>query len=219
MGAPGAGKGTQARLVAEKYGVPQISTGEIFRDHLRRDTEIGQQVRPFLASGQLAPDDLTCSIVDRRLTEADCRNGYILDGFPRSLEQAQRLQARCEQRGERLNCVINLAVPDDVIVERLTARRICPECGIIYSLIFSPPSDPRFCDHHENRVGLIQRDDDTEVTVRKRLDVHHQVTQPILDFYTGTKQLHTVEGDACSPSDVFTKIESILRAQGVPKPR
>jgi adenylate kinase len=215
LGAPGAGKGTQARLLAKAYAVPQISTGEMFRDHLRRGTSIGQQVRPLLAAGQLAPDDLTCQMVRARLAEADCDSGYILDGFPRSLVQAECLDAMLGDRQETLDMVLNLAVPDGVIVERLTARRMCPECGTIYSLIHNPPADPRYCDQHETPVELVQREDDTEATVRKRLAVYHKVTQPILDYYQARNLLQTVEGDGLPPEKIFDKIESILSAQGV----
>lgn len=219
MGAPGAGKGTQARLISTAYRAPQVSTGEIYRDHLRRNTEVGQRVRPFLAAGQLAPDDLTCSLVEDRLDSPDCAHGYILDGFPRSLEQAECLQELCKRRGESLNGVLNLAVPDEVIVERITARRTCPECGTIYSLIFNPPKDPRYCDRHDERVELVQREDDTEATVRKRLEVYHEVTQPMLDFYQHARLLMTVDGNGATPDGVFAKIESLLRAQGVSRPR
>lgn len=219
MGAPGAGKGTQARLISTAYQAPQVSTGEIYRDHLRRNTEVGQRVRPFLAAGQLAPDDLTCALVEERLDAPDCEHGYILDGFPRSLEQAECLRDVCERRGEALDCVLNLAVPDEVIVGRITARRMCPECGTIYSLIFNPPRDPRYCDRHTESVELIQREDDTESTVRKRLDVYHEVTQPMLDFYRRADLLLTVEGNGATPAGVFEKIESLLRAQGVSRPR
>lgn len=219
LGAPGAGKGTQARLISTAYRVPQVSTGEIYREHLRRNTDIGQQVRPYLAVGQLAPDDVTCRIVAERLTEPDCQEGYILDGFPRSLLQAECLDAMCAQRGESLDCVLNLSVPDDVIVERITARRMCPACGTIYSLIFNPPPDPRYCARHDVPVELVQREDDTEATVRRRLDVYHEVTQPMLNHYRHLELLQTVEGDGAPPEQVFGKIESLLRAQGVSRPQ
>lgn len=219
IGAPGAGKGTQARLISKAYHAPQVSTGEIFRDHLRRDTAIGRKVRPYLAAGQLAPDDLTCRLVAERLEGPDCADGYVLDGFPRSLEQAEGLLELCTRRGEALNGVFDLDVPDDVIVERITARRSCPKCGIIYSLVFNPPKDPRYCDQHPEPVELLQREDDTAATVRKRLEVYHAVTRPILDYYRVAGILQTVEADGCSPDQVFRKIESLLAAQGVPRPR
>ena len=182
------------------------------------NTEVGQRVRPFLAAGLLAPDDLTCELVAARLDGRDCSAGYILDGFPRSLEQAERFHDICEHRGETLDCVLNLAVPDDVIVRRITARRSCPECGTIYSLIFNPPKDPRYCDLHTEPAELVQREDDTEATVRNRLKVYHQVTKPMLAYYERASLLQAVEGDGLSPDRVFEKIESLLRAQGVSRP-
>ncbi|MBI4557260.1 MAG: adenylate kinase [Candidatus Hydrogenedentes bacterium] len=216
LGAPGAGKGTQAKRIAELHGIPHISTGDIFRAHLERGTDLGQQVKPFLDAGHLVPDDLVCRIVVHRVREADCVNGYVLDGFPRSLPQAQALQRELNVEGAVLDVAINLAVPDDELVERLAARRSCPKCGRIYNLRFEPPRRNGYCDFEgEEDVALVQRPDDQESTVRERLVVYHRTTEPLLAFYRDTGLLRQVSGSGKSPEEVSAQIEEIFCALGV----
>jgi len=212
LGAPGAGKGTQAKRMAEKYGLPHISTGDIFRAHLREGTPLGQQVKGYLDSGKLVPDELTCAIVADRTAQDDAKNGYILDGFPRSLPQAEEFQRLLEERGEKINLAINIDVTDDEIVDRLTARRSCPKCGAIYNLKFKPPKNDNVCDLDGEQ--LIQRQDDKEDTVKERLNVYHETTEPIIEYYDRRGVLKTVEGTGSTPDDVFKKVEEIVSAAG-----
>jgi adenylate kinase len=212
LGAPGAGKGTQAKQMAEKYGMPHISTGDIFRAHLREGTPLGLQVKNYLNSGQLVPDELTCAIVADRTAQPDCKNGYILDGFPRSLPQAEEFQRLLAERGEQVDLAINIDVIDAEIVDRLTARRSCPKCGAVYNLKFKQPKKENACDL--DGETLIQRQDDKEATVRDRLDVYHETTEPIIDYYGRQGVLKTVPGTNSTPDAVFQKVEEIVSAAG-----
>ena len=212
LGAPGAGKGTQAKQLAEKHGLPHISTGDIFRAHLREGTALGLQVKGYLDSGRLVPDQLTCAIVADRTAQADCKNGYILDGFPRSLPQAEEFQRLLTDRGEKVDLAINIDVTNGEIVCRLTARRSCPKCGAIYNLKFKPPKKNNTCDL--DGEALIQRQDDKENTVRDRLEVYHETTEPIIDYYGRQGVLKTVQGAGSTPDAVFTKVEEIVSAAG-----
>lgn len=212
LGAPGAGKGTQARRLASRRRLPHISTGDIFRRHLTEDTAFSRKIRPYMESGALVPDELTCAIVEERLAGLDCDSGYVLDGFPRSLAQAETLDLLLEKRGERLDAAICLVVPDDEIVARLSARRTCPVCGTIYNLKFDPPKgDPARCARNGCAGVLVQRPDDNEETIRQRLVVYHQMTEPIEAFYQERGLLKPVPGDI-APDDVSAKIEEILCA-------
>lgn len=211
MGAPGAGKGTQAMRISESRRIPHISTGDIFRHHIESKTEIGLEVERFLQDGHLAPDVLALEVVAQRLAKDDCRPGYVLDGFPRSKEQAKGFEDMLETRGESLTCVLNLKADDDEIIARLSARRMCPECGAIYNLKFNPPKvDSRCNNAFCNGAGLIHREDDYVDTIRERLRVYHSVTEPILDFYRKSGLLHTVEGTGSTPDQIFAKIESLI---------
>jgi adenylate kinase len=214
LGGPGAGKGTQAKRMAEAYGLPHISTGDIFRAHLRQGTPVGLQVKQYLDSGQLVPDALTCQIVADRLGQADCARGYILDGFPRSLPQAEMLHGLLEGRGEVLTVAINVDVTDEEIVDRLSGRRSCPKCGAIYNLKFSRPKREGLCDVCAE-TALIQREDDKESTIRERLRVYHETTEPIIGYYEKQGILKTVSGTGASPDQVFATIETILSAPGM----
>lgn len=216
LGAPGAGKGTQAKRVAETRGVPHISTGDIFRDHLRRNTALGAQVRQYLDSGQLAPDRLVCEVVAQRLAEADCAEGYVLDGFPRSVPQAEALGKWLDERAEGLSVTINLDVPDEEIIGRLTARRHCPKCGAIYNLKFSPPRRGVLCDEDAD-TALVQRQDDKEETIRERLRIYHETTEPLLTYYRESGLLHSIPAQGLSPDEVFGSIEKVISALGVTK--
>jgi len=210
LGAPGAGKGTQAKQMAEKLGLPHISTGDIFRAHLREGTPLGLQVKSYLDSGRLVPDQLTCAIVADRTAQADCKNGYILDGFPRSLPQAEEFQRLLSDRGENVDLAINIDVTNAEIVDRLTARRSCPKCGAIYNLKFKPPKKNNTCDL--DGETLIQRQDDQEKTVRDRLKVYHETTEPIIDYYDRQGVLKTVPGTGSTPDAVFKKVEELVSA-------
>ena len=205
LGVPGAGKGTQAVRIAEEFGLPHISTGDIFRKHLKEGTELGQKVQGYLNSGALVPDDLTCEIVASRLAEEDCGNGYILDGFPRSLPQAAMLKDYLAQRGGQIDVAIDIAVPDEEIVDRLTARRSDPETGAIYNLKFKPPPP-------EVAGRCIQREDDKPETVKQRLEVYHETTEPIIEYYHTEGVLKSVSGANAGPDAIYAKVEEILKA-------
>ncbi len=212
LGAPGAGKGTQARRLAASRGIPHVSTGDIFRSHLGEDTDFARKIKPFMETGALVPDELTCSIVEKRLADPDCRAGYILDGFPRSQPQAEALECMLVDRGERVDVAIDLEVPDEEIVARLSARRTCAVCGTIYNLKFNPPKGGgKYCERDGCTGELVRRPDDNEETIRQRLAVYHQMTRPILEFYRSRGLLRSVQGDL-APDAVFAKVEDILCA-------
>ncbi|HOT52323.1 MAG TPA: adenylate kinase, partial [Candidatus Hydrogenedentes bacterium] len=181
LGGPGAGKGTQAKRMSEAYKLPHISTGDIFRANLREGTPLGLEAKKYMDAGKLVPDQLTCEIVADRIAQGDCAGGYLLDGFPRSLPQAETFQQLLSSRGETLDLAINVDVNDDVIVARLSARRSCPKCGAIYNLQFGPPKKEGVCD--VDGEALIQRQDDQEATIRERLRVYHETTEPIIAYY------------------------------------
>ncbi len=204
LGAPGAGKGTQAIRLAESMSVPHISTGDIFRKHLREGTDLGKQVQSYLDSGGLVPDELTCGIVASRLAEPDCEKGYILDGFPRSLPQAEALKKMLGERGDQIDLAIDIDVPDEEIVERLSARRSDPETGAVYNLKFSPPP-PELADK------LIQREDDKPETITQRLRVYHETTEPIIGYYRNEGILKSVPGSNATPDQVYEAIEALLQ--------
>lgn len=219
MGAPGAGKGTQATRITQRWNVPHISTGEIFRHHIENGTALGAMVHPFLNEGHLAPDDLAVKVVAQRLTEPDCAQGYVLDGFPRSVGQALQFEEMVKQRAEAIDCVINIIVDGDEIVERLSARRSCPKCGAIYNQKFNPPVVAGVCDNPVCAgAALIHREDDYAETIRERLHVYHTVTEPILEHYRAAGVLHDVEGQSSTPDQIFVKIESLI-ADSLAAPR
>lgn len=214
LGAPGAGKGTQAKRIAERLDVPHISTGDIFRRHLKEGTELGKQVQGYLDSGGLVPDDVTCAIVADRLAQEDCAKGYILDGFPRSQAQAHALKDMLEKQGRRIDLVVDLAVPDEEIVERLSARRSCPKCGAVYNLKYSPPKGaPNRCDTPGCGEELVQRVDDKPETVRERLRVYRETTEPLVAYYREEGLLKRVDCAGLKPDEVFERIE-LLVAEG-----
>lgn len=203
LGAPGAGKGTQAVRMAQELGIPHISTGDIFRKNLREGTELGKQVQGYLNSGALVPDALTCDIVADRLQEADCADGYILDGFPRSVPQAEMLTNFLGTRGEKIDVAINIDVPDTEIIERLSARRSDPDTGSVYNLKFNPPP-PEIADK------LIQRDDDKPETVKSRLETYHETTEPIISYYAEQGVLTNIPGDNAGPDEIYRRIMEAL---------
>lgn len=211
LGAPGAGKGTQAQRIAAAHGLPHISTGDIFRARRGDGTELGRRIQKLLDAGQLVPDEITCEIVAQRLSEADCADGYILDGFPRSVPQAEALEQLLSAVGQRLTAAIEIEVPDEEIVGRLTARRMCERCGAIHNLKFDPPAgDGTVCDREGCGGALVQRADDREETIRERLRVYHEITKPLRGFYGERGQLYSVEGANAAPDVVYGKIESVL---------
>ena len=192
LGAPGAGKGTQAKRIAEKYAVPHISTGDIFRANIKNNTELGKKAKTYMDQGLLVPDELVVDLVVDRLAQDDAKNGYVLDGFPRTIPQAEALDAALAKRGEKMDYAIDVDVPDAAIVERMSGRRSCGQCGASYHVAFNPPKTENVCDACGG--ALIQRDDDKPETVQKRLSVYHEQTQPLIDYYTGQGIIKEVDG-------------------------
>ena len=192
LGAPGAGKGTQAKRLAEKYRIPHISTGDIFRSNIKNGTELGKKVKGFLDSGALVPDELTVDLVMDRIGQEDCRNGYILDGFPRTIRQAEKLTEALQGKGGEIDWAVNVEVPDEAIVERMSGRRMCPSCGASYHVVNIPPKKEGVCD--QCGAQLTTRPDDEPETVRKRLEVYHQQTQPLIDYYKEKGRVLDVDG-------------------------
>lgn len=207
LGAPGAGKGTQAQMIAEKFGIPHISTGDIFRANIKNGTELGKKAKAFMDAGQLVPDELTVELLLDRVKAEDCAKGYILDGFPRTIPQAQVLTDTLARTGENIDFAINVDVPDENIVLRMSGRRSCPKCGASYHVSFIPPRQEGICDVCGS--ALIQRADDKPETVQNRLTVYHEQTQPLIDFYEKKGVLHTVDGTK-DMKEVFDAISAIL---------
>ena len=207
LGAPGAGKGTQAKMIADKYGVPHVSTGDIFRANIKNGTELGMEAKKYMDQGLLVPDELTVKILLDRVSQPDCKNGYVLDGFPRTIPQAEVLDKALAELGESIDYAIDVDVPDENIVKRMSGRRACVSCGATYHVVHVPPKKEGICD----RCGseLILRDDDKPETVKNRLDVYHKQTQPLIDFYTKKGVLKTVDGTV-DMQDVFKAIGAIL---------
>jgi len=192
LGAPGAGKGTQAVNLAKTHNVPHISTGDIFRSNIKNGTELGKKAKEYIDKGLLVPDEITIGIVKDRLTEPDCQKGFILDGFPRTIEQAEKLDAMLEEMGVKLDKVLNIHVPDDEIVKRMSGRRVCPKCGASYHKVYKPTAKENVCDNCE--ANVVQREDDKEEIVRKRLETYHKQTEPLIEYYTKKGNLVTVVG-------------------------
>lgn len=207
MGLPGAGKGTQAEKIQEKYGIPHISTGDMFRLAIKEGTALGKKAKAFMDEGQLVPDEVTTGIVEERLSKADCEKGFLLDGFPRTIPQAESLDEITTKLGKTIDHVIHVDVPQEKLVARLTGRRVCPTCGTTYHVENNPPKVEGVCD--KDGAKLEQRKDDTEETVQKRLDVNVAQTQPLLDFYQEKGVLFTVNGDQAIDA-VFAEIEAKL---------
>ena len=182
LGAPGAGKGTQAKKIAEKYHIPHISTGDIFRANIKNGTELGKKAKTYMDQGLLVPDELTVDLVIDRVGQDDCKDGYILDGFPRTIPQAECLDAALEKRGEKVDFAIDVEVPDENIVNRMSGRRACVGCGATYHIKYNPTKVDGVCDACGEK--LVLRDDDKPETVQKRLGVYHDQTQPLIDYYT-----------------------------------
>ena len=207
LGAPGAGKGTQAKQIADKYGVPHISTGDIFRANIKNGTELGKKAKEYMDQGLLVPDELTCDLVMDRIQQEDCKNGFILDGFPRTIPQAEALDAALGKINEKMDYAIDVDVPDENIVNRMSGRRACLNCGATYHLISIPPKVEGICDRCGSEIVL--REDDKPETVQKRLKVYHEQTQPLIEYYSGKGVLKEVDGTQ-PMDDVFAAIVKIL---------
>lgn len=208
MGPPGAGKGTQADLLINKLGILHISTGDMFRKALKEKTSLGLEAKKYMDAGELVPDNVTVGIVKERLAEPDCKKGFLLDGFPRTIPQADALENTIKELGTGLDKVINIAVDRDVLVQRLTGRRVCKECGATYHVMFNPPKAKDVCD--DCGGGLYQRSDDTVETVNNRLLVYEEQTAPLIDYYRKKDLLLEVNGD----QEVEQVTNDILRALG-----
>ena len=207
MGLPGAGKGTQAERIVEEYNIPHISTGDMFRAAMKEETPLGLEAKSYMDKGELVPDEVTIGIVRERLAKDDCQKGFLLDGFPRTVAQAEALEQLLAEMDRRLDYVINIEVNKDSLLERLTGRRICKDCGATYHLVFNPPAKEGVCD----RCGgeLYQRADDNVETVQTRLEVNIQQSQPLITFYEGKGYLRNLDGQ--QPIDkVFADIEELL---------
>ena len=207
LGAPGAGKGTQAKKIAAKYGIPHISTGDIFRANIKEGTELGKKAKTYMDQGLLVPDELVVDLVVDRLHQDDCKKGYVLDGFPRTIPQAESLDAALEKTGEKMEYAIDVNVPDENIINRMGGRRACVGCGATYHIVYNPTKVEGICDACGEK--LILRDDDKPETVQKRLGVYHEQTQPLIDYYTKAGILKEVDGTV-DMEDVFQNIVQIL---------
>jgi len=207
LGPPGAGKGTQAKSISNKYSIPHISTGDIFRKNISENTPLGVEAKSYMDKGQLVPDEVTINMVKDRLQQADCKNGYLLDGFPRTVAQAEALNSFLIGRDEQLDTALLIKVPNEFILERMTGRRVCPSCGASYHVKFNPPANGGKCDLCGSEV--IQRKDDTVETVKERLDVYEKETQPLIDFYDNKQLLSQVDGTKAI-NEVFRGICEIL---------
>jgi len=207
FGPPGAGKGTQASMIAQEYKIPHISTGDMLRAAVRKGTELGRLAKSYMEKGELVPDSVVIGIIGERIKEADASRGFILDGFPRTIPQAESLRNALEDEDLRLDIVLSVEVSDEEIVKRNTGRRICENCQAMYHIIYAPPTNMGYC----NRCGgrIYQRDDDTEDVIRKRLEVYHKQTEPLEEYYLKNRLLRRIDGLGMV-EDVFKRIKSHL---------
>jgi len=208
LGAPGAGKGTQAREVSKEFGIPQISTGDILRESVKKGTALGLAAKAKMEAGQLVPDEIVCGIVDERISEPDCAAGFILDGFPRTIPQAQFVDRALEAKGKGSPLVINIAVDQDLLMKRLTGRRTCSVCGEIYNIHFGPPKQEGLCDKDGGK--LLQRADDNENTIRQRLVAYENQTSPLIEYYRKKNLLHDVNGSR-DPEPIAKELIQFLK--------
>lgn len=207
LGAPGAGKGTQAKRIAEKYGIPHISTGDIFRANIKNGTELGKKAKTYMDQGALVPDELVVDLVVDRVAQEDAKNGYVLDGFPRTIPQAEALDAALAKINEKVDYAINVEVPDENIIDRMSGRRACVACGGTYHVKYNPTKAEGICDSCGGK--LILRDDDQPDTVKNRLQIYHEQTQPLIDYYSNQGIMKEVDGTV-DMNDVFHAIVEIL---------
>ena len=209
LGAPGAGKGTQAKKIAEKYQIPHVSTGDIFRSNIKEGTQLGRKAKEYMDQGALVPDELTIGMLMDRIQQEDCQNGYVLDGFPRTIPQAESLQKAITEMGQKIDFAINVDVPDENIINRMSGRRACISCGATYHIVYNPSKVAGICDVCGSE--LVLRDDDKPETVKKRLAVYHDQTRPLIDYYKEAGVLVNVDGTQ-ELNKVFSDITVILGA-------
>ena len=207
LGAPGAGKGTQAIKIADQYDIPHISTGDIFRANIKGGTELGQKAKSYIDKGELVPDEVTIGMLLDRIAQDDCKNGYVLDGFPRTIPQAESLTEALKSQGDQIDFALNIDVPDEAIIERMSGRRACPKCGATYHIVYAAPKTENICD--KCGTELIIRSDDKPETVKDRLNVYHQQTEPLIAYYKTAGVLREVDGTQELPK-VFEDVVAIL---------
>lgn len=207
LGAPGAGKGTQAIKIADKYDIPHISTGDIFRANIKGGTELGQKAKSYIDKGELVPDEVTIGMLLDRIAQDDCKNGYVLDGFPRTIPQAESLTEALKSQDDKIDFALNIDVPDEAIIERMSGRRACPKCGATYHIVYAAPKTENICD--KCGTELIIRSDDKPETVKDRLNVYHQQTEPLIAYYKAAGVLREVDGTQELPK-VFEDVVAIL---------
>ena len=208
LGAPGAGKGTQAKKIAAEYAIPHVSTGDIFRANIKEGTELGIKAKSYIDSGNLVPDEVTIAMHLDRIHQTDCKKGFVLDGFPRTIAQAVSLGEALDKLGEKIDYAVEVDVPDSAILNRMSGRRVCLSCGATYHIEFTPPTKENVCDSCEHE--LVIRDDDKPETVKKRLEVYHELTSPLVDYYDKHGILKKVDGTKL-PEEVFSDIIAMLR--------
>src|SRR5271167_2803309 len=213
LGPPGAGQGTQAQALVTRYGIPQISSGDLLRAVVREDSDLGREAAGYMDRGQLVPDEFVLKLIAERFRKQDAQRGFILDGFPRNLSQAEALAKRLDHAGLKLDKVVAVMLPDDEILQRITGRRTCKNCSAMYHMVFEPPAKPGVCDKCGGE--LYQRDDDSEDTVRERIKVYHAATQPLLDYYRRLGLLAEVDGVG-RPEEVEKRVLSSLKGIAVP---
>ncbi len=208
LGAPGVGKGTQGQMISQEYSIPQISTGDILRKEVKEETELGKKAKSFMESGALVPDNVIVDMMEKRIKEEDCKNGFILDGFPRTETQAEALDIMLKNNGLELDSVLLIDVSEDEIIERLTGRRVCLKCGAVYHIKYNPPKQDGVCDKCGSK--LIQRDDDKEDVVKNRLKIYNESTAPLIDYYSKTGKLVKIDGTG-DIKEIFNNIKTILK--------
>ena len=208
LGAPGAGKGTQAVNIAKEYNIPHISTGDIFRANIKNQTELGMKAKEYMDKGALVPDEITIGMLLSRIADKDCDNGFVLDGFPRTIPQAESLKKALKEQGAKIDCAVDIEVPDEDIINRMSGRRSCPNCGGTYHVTFNPPKQEGICD--ACGTELVQRADDKPETVLQRLKTYHEQTKPLIEFYENEGVLVTVDGTK-KPSEVLEDILGALK--------
>ncbi len=207
LGAPGAGKGTQAIKIADKYGIPHISTGDIFRANIKGGTELGMKAKSYMDKGELVPDEVTIGMLLDRISQDDCKDGYVLDGFPRTIPQAESLTKALAEQGQKIDYAMDIDVPDEAIVKRMSGRRACPKCGATYHIVYAAPKTENVCDKCGSE--LIVRSDDKPETVQDRLNVYHKQTEPLISYYKEAGVLREVDGTK-ELEDVFNAVIAIL---------
>ncbi|ADQ41229.1 adenylate kinase [Caldicellulosiruptor acetigenus I77R1B] len=209
LGAPGAGKGTQAEYLSKRFSIPHISTGDILRENVKNETELGKKAKEYMDKGLLVPDEIVIEIVKDRISKEDCKNGFLLDGFPRTIAQAEALDKVLQELGQKIDKVLNIEVPDEKILERMSGRRICKNCGASFHVIYRPPQKEGVCDVCGGE--LYQREDDKEETVKKRLEVYHAQTQPLIDYYRAKGLLVVAYGQ----EEIADTTKEVLKALGI----